>query len=75
MTEMVKIAEIAKRLGVDLTTVRRLIARESEALQIELHRGKGDKLLLRKGELIPQSMIVMATSTSSNWCQRPCRIE
>jgi len=45
---MVKIAEIAKRLGVDLTTVRRLIARESEALQLELHRGKGDKLLLSK---------------------------
>ncbi len=48
MPEMVKIAEIAKRLGVDLTTVRRLIARESEALQLELHRGKGDKLLLSK---------------------------
>jgi len=48
MPEMVKIAEIAKRLGVDLTTVRRLIARESEALQLELHRGKGDKLLLSR---------------------------
>ena len=48
MAEMVKIAQIAKRLGVDLTTVRRLIARESEALQLELHRGKGDKLLLSK---------------------------
>ncbi len=48
MPEMVRIAEIAKRLGVDLTTVRRLIARESEALQLELHRGKGDKLLLSK---------------------------
>ena len=50
MAEMVKIAEIAKRLGVDLTTVRRLIARESESLQIELHRGKGDKLLLTKDD-------------------------
>jgi hypothetical protein len=48
MAEMIKIAEIAKRLGVDLTTVRRLIARESEALQIKLHRGKGDKLLLTR---------------------------
>ena len=48
MAEMVRIAEIAKRLGVDLTTVRRLIARESDTLQIELHRGKGDKILLTK---------------------------
>ncbi|MDP1808214.1 MAG: GIY-YIG nuclease family protein [Actinomycetota bacterium] len=46
MTEKVGIAEIAKRLKVDGTTVRRLIARESEVLQLELHRGKGDKLLL-----------------------------
>jgi len=50
MAEMVKIAEIARRLGVDLTTVRRLIARESDALEIKLHRGKGDKLLLTKDD-------------------------
>jgi hypothetical protein len=50
MAEMVKIAEIATRLGVDLTTVRRLIARESDSLKIELHRGKGDKLLLTKDD-------------------------
>lgn len=50
MAEMVKIAEIARRLRVDLTTVRRLIARESDSLQIELHRGKGDKLLLPKDD-------------------------
>jgi hypothetical protein len=50
MAEMVKIAEIAKRLGVDQTTVRRLIARESDVLQIVLHRGKGDKLLLTKDD-------------------------
>jgi len=31
MAEMVRIAEIAKRLRVDLTTVRRLIAKESDA--------------------------------------------
>lgn len=37
MPEMVKIAEIAKRLQVDLTTVRRLIARESDTLQLKLH--------------------------------------
>jgi hypothetical protein len=50
MSEMVKIAEIARRLGVDLTTVRRLIARESDALNLELHRGKGDILLLTKDD-------------------------
>lgn len=50
MPEMVTIAEIAKRLGLDLTTVRRLIARESEALELELRRGKGDKLLLSKDD-------------------------
>lgn len=50
MPEMVKIAEIAKRLQVDLTTVRRLIARESDTLQLKLHRGKGDKLLLSKDD-------------------------
>lgn len=50
MPEMVRIAEIAKRLGVDLTTVRRLIAREADALNLTLHRGKGDKLLLSKDD-------------------------
>jgi hypothetical protein len=48
MAEMVGFAEIANRLGLDLRTVRRLIARESEALQIQLHRGKGGKVLLSK---------------------------
>jgi hypothetical protein len=47
---MVTIAEIAKRLQVDLTTVRRLIARESDTLLLQLHRGKGDKLLLSKDD-------------------------
>lgn len=50
MAEMVGIADIAKRLKVDSTTVRRLIARESEALQLELHRGKEDKLLLSRSD-------------------------
>ena len=50
MAEMVKIAEIAQRLGVDLTTVRRLIAKESEALQLQLNRGKGDRLLLSRND-------------------------
>lgn len=41
MAELMGIAEIAKRLGVDLTTVRRLIARETDDLKLTLHRGKG----------------------------------
>jgi hypothetical protein len=50
MPELLKIAEIAKRLGVDLTTVRRLIAKESDVLRLTLHRGKGDTLLLSKDD-------------------------
>lgn len=50
MADMVGIFEIAKRLSVEATTVRRLIARESDTLQLELHRGKGDKLLLSKDD-------------------------
>ncbi len=50
MAEMVSIPELAKRLNVDSTTVRRLIARESEALQLQLQRGKGDKLLLSQDD-------------------------
>lgn len=45
---MLGIAEIAKRLAVEVTTVRRLIAPESDALKLEVHRGKGDKLLLTR---------------------------
>ena len=50
MADMVKIGEIAKRLAVDSTTVRRLIAKESEALQLQLHRGKSDRLLLSRDD-------------------------
>ena len=48
MPEMVSIPELANRLKVDGGTVRRFIAREKEELGIELHRGKGDKLLLTR---------------------------
>ncbi len=48
MPEMVSIPEIAKRLNIDGGTVRRFIAREQEELKVELHRGKGDKLLLSR---------------------------
>jgi hypothetical protein len=47
---MIGIPEIARRLGVDMATVRRLIARESEALQLTLHRGRADRLLLSKDD-------------------------
>jgi hypothetical protein len=50
MANMVGIAEIAKRLNVEMSTVGRLIARESEALGLELHRGKADKLLLSQDD-------------------------
>jgi hypothetical protein len=48
MAEMIGIPDIARRLGVDGGTVRRLIARENDALQLTIHRGKGDRLLLSK---------------------------
>jgi hypothetical protein len=48
--EMLGISDIAKRLKVEVTTVRRLIARESDALQLEIHRGKGDKFLLTRDD-------------------------
>lgn len=50
MAELIGIPEIAKRLSVDTTTVRRFMARESEALQLQLNRGKGDRLLLPKDD-------------------------
>jgi hypothetical protein len=46
--DMVGIVEIAERLGLDPTNVRRLIAKEAGALDLRLHRGKGERLLLPK---------------------------
>lgn len=48
MIDMIGMPEIAKRLKVDSSTVRRLIARENEALQLELHRGKQGRLFLSR---------------------------
>ena len=48
MADMVPMTEIAKRLRIDLTTVRRLIAKEGDALQLVLHRGKQDRLFLSR---------------------------
>jgi hypothetical protein len=48
MSEMIGMPEIAKRLKVDSGTVRRLIARESESLQLTVHRGKQDRLFLSR---------------------------
>lgn len=50
MPEMVTVAGIAKRLNLDQRTVGRLIAREKEALQLTLHRGKADKRLLTRDD-------------------------
>lgn len=50
MPELIGLAEIAGRLSVDVRTVRRLIAQESEALAIEIQRGKGDKVLLSRDD-------------------------
>jgi hypothetical protein len=48
MPDVVGIADIARRLHLDFTTVRRLIAKEKDALQITLRRGKGEKLFLSR---------------------------
>jgi hypothetical protein len=48
MAELVGIVEIAKRLNLDSTSVRRLIAREGDALKIQIHRGKSDRVLLSR---------------------------
>ena len=50
MPELVGLAEIGDRLKIDNRTVRRLIARESENLDITIQRGKGDKVLLSKDD-------------------------
>lgn len=46
MAEMLSLAEIAKRLNLEVTSVRRRIAREGDALGIKTIRGKGDKIFL-----------------------------
>ena len=46
MAEMLGLGEIAKRLNLEVTAVRRLIAREGDALGIKTIRGKGLKLFL-----------------------------
>jgi hypothetical protein len=48
MSELVGFAEIAKRLNLEVTAIRRLVARKSEELQLTLHRGKGLKLFLTR---------------------------
>ena len=50
MPEMIGITDIAKRLRLDSGTVRRLIARESEALNLTISRGKGERLLLSEDD-------------------------
>ena len=48
MADMLGFAEIAKRLNLEVTAVRRLIAREGDALGIKIHRGKGVNISLQK---------------------------
>ena len=50
MADMLGFAEIAKRLNLEVTAVRRLIAREGDALGIKIHRGKGVKHFLTKDD-------------------------
>lgn len=50
MSEMVSIWDIAKRLKIEPTTVRRFIARINDDLGVELHRGKGDKIFLSRAD-------------------------
>ena len=50
MSDMLGIQEIAERLKINDTTVRRFIARVGDKLKVELHRGKGDKLLLSRAD-------------------------
>ncbi len=47
---MLGLAEIANRLNLEVTAVRRMIAREGDALGIKTHRGKGRKLFLTKDD-------------------------
>ena len=51
MSELIGFAEIAKRLNLEVTAVRRLVARKSEELQLTLHRGKGLKLFLNREDV------------------------
>ena len=48
MSELISMPEIAKRINVDSGTVRRIIAREGEAIQLNLVRGKQDRLYLSR---------------------------
>jgi hypothetical protein len=66
MSEMVGLAEIAQRLRLDLRSVRRLLAKEGDALKIELVRGKGDKLLLSRDDADKLIMF--------SWCLRRFQI-
>ncbi len=50
MADMVSLNELAKRLNIDSSTVRRMIARVGDTLGLEVHRGKGDKLLLSRDD-------------------------
>lgn len=46
MADLIRLPDIAKRLRIDLSTVRRLIAKEGDSLKLTLHRCKHDRLFL-----------------------------
>jgi hypothetical protein len=48
MSELIGFSEIAKQLNLEVTTVRRFVARKNEELKLTLHRGKGLKLFLTR---------------------------
>lgn len=48
MAEMVGLAQLASRLKLDISSVRRLIARDAEHLQLQVHRGKQDRIMLSR---------------------------
>src|SRR5438128_2639493 len=50
MADMLGFAEIAKRLNLEVTAVRRVIAREGDSLGVKIHRGKGSKQFLTKDD-------------------------
>lgn len=50
MPEMIGISEIAERLEVGHTTVRRLIDREADSLGVKIHRDKGNRVLLSRND-------------------------
>ncbi len=50
MADLIALQDIATELKLEITTVRRLLAREAENLNITIHRGKSDKVFLDRAD-------------------------